>query len=459
MRTIRSVRVVLLAGVISVVLWHMPGTSTARAAARLDPSWGRGGLTSIDFGNIGFRPASASLDRRGAMVVGGGYHGRMVRITPAGLHDRSWASNGYLAVPTKGAFRTMSVSSGSYMFLLHGRGYYHRDRGYAIQLLDSRGRVVRSFGSNGTSRIAFAAPEGYEAPHVQATGCVVRADARSMTIASYVGWARPKESQPVLPQVRGFVVTHEFLITLPGDGRPMLRLQSTKSVEVLPDYGEGFCGYRDASTRLDKGGRFWDTLPYSRDREGTFSPPAVRRWIGRELDQSFGPRGDGMAELPIDRPAAVDSLRLTARGPIVLFHDSPDAPQREQRRSWALAAFDWDGSLRSDFGQGGRGWLSGGLSREARATDMYVHRDGTIDIALVDEMQRIVRLERRQPDGTPDLDFAPGGRVHLAVPARTYPRDLMLRYDRQGRIYALTTLELIDSAHGRLVVRRLVVPD
>ena len=138
----------------------------------------------------------------------------------------------------------------------------------------------------------------------------------------------------------------------------------------------------------------------------------------------------------------------------MLARNGPDTGNPPYR-SWVLIALDWAGSLRSDFGDHGLVRVGQGLSVNARATDLHLHADGTIDVAFVDETRRITRIERRFPDGSPDEGFARGGRMHLAVPDRTSPRDLVLTFDRLRRMYVLATVE-VQGAYGRLLVRRFI---
>jgi hypothetical protein len=95
------IRRLALAGICAALLalWMTPGASANAGAGRLDPSYGKGGVTTTAFGVAGEEPdAQLSLGPRGTALVANGDEGTASRFAAGGSWDTHFGKGGRLAV-------------------------------------------------------------------------------------------------------------------------------------------------------------------------------------------------------------------------------------------------------------------------------------------------------------------------------------------------------------------------
>jgi uncharacterized delta-60 repeat protein len=153
------------------------------------------------------------------------------------------------------------------------------------------------------------------------------------------------------------------------------------------------------------------------------------------LDLPFGT--NGITRLAWETADELHAMALQADGKIVLAGNSGNFINSE----FTLARFNYDGSLDSSFGSGGRVTADFGVDQGAGALCMTIQDDGRILAAGHQEVTgadsvgyTYIVMARFNHDGSPDSSFGKGGKVVTDIPGKANELASAITLQKDGRI-------------------------
>jgi uncharacterized delta-60 repeat protein len=391
-----------------------------RPDGRLDPSFGKGGRVTTDFGSSSDWLWAIARQPDGKIVAAGGSTSQkdrssfaLARYDSHGRLDASFGKHGKVLV----SFGRSGSTAWSIALQPDGKivavGSNHGEHeSWVVARFNANGALDRSFGDGGTVATALESSSEAYAVTIDSNGKIV-------------------------------VLGDSCQTEDPWTGCELALARYDVDGSLDPSFGSGgvaitkFPGFDDlvgTGVKAQPDGKIVALATVGNSSDGNYNFVLARFSAAGSLDPAFGTGGTVMTDFEPNAEESEDfasNLDLRPDGAIAVAGDTPGG--------FTAALYDPQGKLDPSFG--GTGFVQTALSDESEARDVAIAPDGKIvAVGVVDEARFV--LVRYAVDGAFDSGFGKDGKVFTVFgpPVTVVP-----------------TLVAADTDHGVLVRWRTAV--